>query len=588
MLDPVEEIKQKVDIIQLIGEYVPLKKAGANNWRGRCPFHNEKTPSFFVSSDKQIFKCFGCGAGGDIFTFIQKIEGVDFPESLRILAQKAGVVLQKQDPRAISQKTRLLDICQLTVKHWQENLLAQEGLRALEYLKQRQLSMQTIKQFQLGFARDSWDDLLNFLKGKGFTEIEIFQAGFIVKKEKGSGFYDRFRGRIMFPIWDIHGNVIGCTGRILDGDEKIAKYVNTPESPLYNKGHVLYALDKAKQAIRAKDLAVLVEGNMDVIASRQAGVANVVACSGTALTPDQIKLIKRYTNNVALCFDMDAAGKIAAGRSIDLVLAEGLNTKVVQVPFGKDPDDCIKKDPQLWLDAINKSVSAMEFYFKELVLAHNLQNVDERKKAAKDFMAKISVLDDVVERDYWLKRLASEIGIDEKLLRDALPASSAGKPRIDKPTVGKPVVVSTRNKYVVLGEQLVGLLLKYPNLFAFVIDSFTPDMMPDVALAKLYENLIMCYNKQDNLEACVANQQVCDSLYLKSIILYAEARTDGFGEKEVKNEFLLTVRELKKNYFDKKIEALRREMERLGATDAAKADKLMLELQDLLKQKNNL
>jgi hypothetical protein len=203
-------------------------------------------------------------------------------------------------------------------------------------------------------------------------------------------------------------------------------------------------------------------------------------------------------------------------------------------------------------------------------------------------MAKISVLDDVVERDYWLKRLASEIGIDEKLLRDALPASSAGKPRIDKPTVGKPVVVSTRNKYVVLGEQLVGLLLKYPNLFAFVIDSFTPDMMPDVALAKLYENLIMCYNKQDNLEACVANQQVCDSLYLKSIILYAEARTDGFGEKEVKNEFLLTVRELKKNYFDKKIEALRREMERLGATDAAKADKLMLELQDLLKQKNNL
>lgn len=582
MLDPVEEIKQKLDIIQLVGEYVPLKKAGANNWRGKCPFHNEKTPSFFVSSDKQIFKCFGCGAGGDVFTFIQKIEGTDFPEALRVLAQKAGIVLQKQDPRAISQKTRLLDICQLAVKHWQDNLVASAGLSALDYLKQRQLSMQTIKNFQLGLAMDSWDDLLNFLKAKGYTETEIFQAGFVVKKEKGAGFYDRFRGRIMFPIWDIHGNVIGCTGRILKGDEKIAKYVNTPESPLYNKSRVLYGLDKAKATIRAADLAVLVEGNMDVIASHQAAVTNVIACSGTALTIEQITLIKRYTNNIALCFDMDAAGKLAAGRSIDLVLAHGLNTKIVQVPFGKDPDDCIKKDKQLWIDAIKNSISAMEFYFRELVLTQNLHNVDGRKKAAKDFMAKIAVLDDVVERDYWLKRLASEIGIDEKLLRDALPS----KIKKNEP-VGKPQqpIIATRNKHIVLGEQLIGLLIKRPDFLDYAASLFTPDMMPDAQLEKLYENLVLCYNKNEKLDQCLANQKICDSLYLNSVVLYAEARSEGFSETELKNELIVTIRELKKHYFEKKIEVLRREIEKIGSADKVRADKLMLELQDLVKQK---
>jgi len=585
-MDSVEEIKQKLAITQVIREYVQLKKAGAANWKGKCPFHNEKTPSFFVSDDKQIFKCFGCGEGGDIFTFIQKIEGCDFPEALRVLANKAGVVLQRQDPKTISLKTRLLDICELATQFWQTQLFAEQGRTALEYLRKRGLSDQTIKDFKLGFALDSWDSLMNFLKSKGFTETEIFQAGLVVQRQSQAGFYDRFRNRIMFPIANLHSHVIGFTGRTLSADE-MAKYVNTPESMLYNKSTVLYGLDKAKKEIREKDLAVMVEGNMDVVASHQAGVKNVIACSGTALTAGQLKLISRYSENAGLCFDMDEAGQAAAIRTIDLALSAGLNTKVVQLIDAKDPDDCIQKDPKLWEQAIANSISVMDFYFNKLVKSRDVNNIQEKKIATKEFMQKIDLLPDFVEQDHWLKQLASAINVDVQLLRENLPKKTATPTATG--TQEQPKIYSTKaeSKYFILSGQFVGLLIKYPDLFSYAIDLMPPKMLADENFAKFYESLLLCYNKKADLEQHVAEQQIVEPMRLKNLELYIETKFEESAENEIKSEFLLTLKELKNFYFNNQIAQLNQEIKKLEQSGAGvgQLDEKLRVLQDLIRQK---
>ena len=300
----VDEIKSKVDIVEIIQEYIQLKPAGAN-WKAPCPFHNEKTPSFMVSRDKQIFHCFGCGEGGDIFTFVQKIENIDFPEALKILAEKAGVKLKKIDPTLVSQKTKLMDICHLAAEFFHKALTSsKEGQISRDYIAKRKLSPQTLADFKIGYAPDSWDLLLNLLRKKGYKDNDIFLAGLVVKNDRGQ-LYDRFRQRLMFPIFDQHGNIVGFTGRILDASKENqgGKYVNTPQTLIYNKSLIAYGLDKAKSEIKKQDLVVVVEGNMDVIASHQAGIKNVIASSGTALTLEQLKILQRYSNNLALAFD---------------------------------------------------------------------------------------------------------------------------------------------------------------------------------------------------------------------------------------------------------------------------------------------
>lgn len=584
-MDSVEEIKQKLAITQVVREYVQLKKAGAANWKGNCPFHNEKTPSFFVSDDKQIFKCFGCGEGGDIFTFIQKIEGCDFPEALRVLANKAGVVLQRQDPKTISLKTRLLDICESATQFWQAQLFAEQGKVALEYLRQRGLTDETIKDFKLGFALDSWDSLMGFLKSKGFTETEIFQAGLVVQRQSQSGFYDRFRNRVMFPIANLHGHVIGFTGRTLSAEE-MAKYVNTPESVLYNKSTVLYGLDKAKKEIREQDLAVVAEGNMDVVASHQAGVKNVIACSGTALTADQLKLVRRYSENVALCFDMDEAGQAAVIRTIDLAISEGLNTKIVQLNDAKDPDDCIQKDAKLWEQAIANSISVMDFYFNKLVKSRDVNNLQEKKIATKEFMQKIELLPDFVEQDHWLKQLAGAISVDVQILRENLPKKGVSTQPQKQDQQPKIYSTKAESKYFILSGQFVGLLMKYPSLFSYAIDLMPPKMLADENFAKFYESLILCYNKKADLEQHVAEQQIVEPMRLKNLELYIETKFEESADNEIKNEFLLTLRELKNFYFNNQIERLNQEVKGLeqSGAKAEQLDEKLRALQDLIRQ----
>jgi len=313
MNNNVEEIKSRLNIVDIVGEYVRLTKAGSH-WKGLCPFHNEKSPSFMVNEEKQIFHCFGCAKGGDVFSFVQEIESMEFREVLKILAEKAGVQLEEyKGGQVTDNKKRILEALELATKFYETQLwkgVGKEGI--MQYLHTRGLSDESIQNFRLGYAPNGWDNISKFLLDRGYNLSEIEKTGLLVKKENGSGYYDRFRDRIMFPITDVMGNVIGYSARVAPGgDESQAKYVNTPETLVYHKGKALYGLSYAKSEIKKKNYVLLVEGNMDVIASAQAGIINTVAVSGTALTGDQITMLKRYTENIAMLFDMDSAGQLA-------------------------------------------------------------------------------------------------------------------------------------------------------------------------------------------------------------------------------------------------------------------------------------
>src|SRR5213596_803619 len=341
-----EQIRAASDIVEVIGSYLPLKRAGAN-FVTLCPFHKEKTASFNVHPHRQIFHCFGCHKGGDVFTFVQDYENVSFPEAVHRLAERARIPLEfAKDPGAQKHrflKETLLQIHEQITHRWQ-TALAQEaaGQIARDYLKQRGVSDEAVKLFRLGYAPDAWDDTVNWARSKGHELTIVEQAGLILRKEGSDHYYDRFRGRLIFPISDEQGRVIGFSGRVLSGDDKTAKYVNSPETPIFTKGKVFFGLDKSKRAILEEDEAILCEGQLDLIACYMAGVKNVVAPQGTALTAEHARILKRYTDLVVVCFDADPAGWNAATRSLDSFLATGLSVLIAVVPPPHDPDSFIK------------------------------------------------------------------------------------------------------------------------------------------------------------------------------------------------------------------------------------------------------
>ena len=448
-MDQKDEIKSRLDLVEIIREYVPLKAVGIN-FQARCPFHREKTPSFVVSPERQIWKCFGCGKGGDVFSFVMEMEGLNFIESLRQLAPKAGVQLKRQNPREVSQRNNSLDIMDLAVKYYHKVLTETENAKpALKYLRDRGLSDDTIEQWQIGYSRDSWDDILNFLKNKGFSEQEIFLSGLIVKKENANSYYDRFRGRVMFPINDYNGNPVAFSARVSpqrEAVEKMGKYINSPQSPIYDKSRILFGLDKAKQFIREEDKVIIVEGQMDAISSHQAGTKNVVASSGTALSTEQVKLLKRYTDNFLFSFDVDAAGELATNRGgdvarefvnkeqlteaedkfgrikkyVDPTLSHDVNIKIIQVPGGKDPDECIRNNPEDWKKAINYAISVMDYYFDKTFTNLDLSDISNKKKAAAKLLKVASNIQNIIEQDTWVRKLAEKLNVNEQSLREVI------------------------------------------------------------------------------------------------------------------------------------------------------------------------
>jgi len=548
-MDQVDEIKQKLDIIQVIGEYVQLKKAGVN-WKGRCPFHNEKSPSFMVNPDKGIYHCFGCNEGGDIYSFIQKIEGIDFPEALRLLGGKAGVQLEQYDPRITSQKNSLLDICATATNHWQEILYTPKGKKALDYLQNRGLSEATIKAFKFGYALESWDDLFKYLKTKGFSELDIFLSGLTVEKSGGKGYYDRFRDRVTFPVFDIHSNVIGFSARTLNKDE-VAKYINSPENPIYHKGKTLYGLEKAKQTIRDNGYAIIVEGNMDVVACHQAGFKNVIACSGTALTVDQIKILKRYTENIALCFDQDEAGQRAAQRSVDLLWDAEMNIKIVQLAYGKDPDECIKHDVKLWEQSLRSAKLVMQFYIDKYLTEEALSNINTKKSATKIVLAEVAKIKNKIEQAHWLKELANKLDLSEAIIRESIPNVTMIPALNKKQEVIAPKIEKTQDmKYL---EKVFTILINHPQLIEYAEEFLSVEMIVSLELATFYKNLIIYYNKANRqitrkqLVECLAENKDLPSSYLDSLVIYIDEVYEGFRIDDINNELIGLIQTLTKS-----------------------------------------
>ena len=419
-MSSVDQIKERLNIEGVVGSYIKLEKAG-NSLKARCPFHNEKTPSFFVSPERGSYYCFGCGAKGDIFTFVQEFEGIDFLGSLKILADKAGITLEKFTSKTTDKKERLYQLLETATLFMQKNLEAEDI--PLSYLKNRGLNNETIKNWKIGYVRDEWRSISDHLKSKGFIDDEIERAG--ISKTEGKNTYDRFRGRIMFPIFDSAGRVIAYSGRILHDDGKSAKYLNSPQTELFDKSKVLYGYDRAKQSIRKFDFSILVEGQMDLLMAHQAGFTNAIASSGTALTVEHLALLKRISNKIIMSFDSDYAGAKAAERGWALALSNGMDVKIAEIPKGFDPADLILKDKEKFKDVIKNSTFLIDFLLNRIEAEHKDLPAQAGKKKLwqtikNNILPYVYLLYGNTERSRYVKKISDLIDIKEDFIWDDL------------------------------------------------------------------------------------------------------------------------------------------------------------------------
>lgn len=458
-MDQIDLVRSKIDLVELINSYVPLKKAG-RNYKALCPFHSEKSPSFIVSPELQIFKCFGCGAGGDAFKFLMEYEGMEFGEALKTLADKAGVKLEK---------TNFSDNQQKKEAYYQANHLASEfyhyvlthlpaGKKALQYIKKRGIKKSSIETFKIGYAPNNWQTLSDFLaKKKNFSSKDLIDSGLTIKGK--SGIYDRFRGRLMFPIWDHRGNVVAFSGRVMDkARENEGKYINSPETLVYHKSDSLYGLFQTRSWLKKSKKAIVVEGELDLISSYQAGVKNVVAIKGSAFTEGQISLLKRYVERLILALDSDLAGQKATLRSIELAESQGLSVRVIEIKQGKDPDDLAQSDPKSYRQLVKKTVSIYDFYIDTALKRYGHKSGEAKKKVSQLVVPALAKIDNEVEKAHYVKRLAAVLDVDEETILKEINKLSF------EPGQSQPIrksVADNKSRQEKLEDYILSLVLKF-------------------------------------------------------------------------------------------------------------------------------
>ncbi|TSC94357.1 MAG: DNA primase [Candidatus Berkelbacteria bacterium Athens1014_28] len=588
-MNEVEEVKNKIDIVELIGGYLSLKKAGVN-YKALCPFHTEKTPSFMVSPERQSFRCFGCNKGGDIYTFIEEIEGMEFFDALKLLAGKAGVELKKRQNFSYgekeikpTEKTRLFEINDLAAKLYHKILLDHpkaEGAR--NYLKKRGVKKETIINWNLGYAPKMWDLLSKFLGKKGYSEKEIFKAGLLVLGESGK-YWDRFRGRIMFPICNISGQVIAFTGRVLDDSDlpagrqvqKAAKYVNSSESPIYTKGKTIYGLDRARLDIRAQNRSVLVEGNIDVIACHTAGFKNVVAVSGTALTSEQLKILARYSPEVILIFDSDNAGIVAMKRAISLALQNDLSPKVTTFLGFKDPDEAIKADPKNFERAIKDAKPALTYWIDSLILENDILAPDGRKKISREILPVLKIISDEIEKDYYIKYLAKKLSVSESVVKEQIKKtkSQIGDQNYASNSEVKKSQNQIENSSERIFQKIAGIVWQSPELVSILPKEIFSENFSDKMLSDFF-----AYIKEKKEKNLLSSELRAK---LDSWSLLATADLEQSEEQILKKE----LQSLVKTYLEGKKEAIKSEYAQKIAEAESSGDRE--KLKSLLKEFQN-
>ena len=562
---PIEEIKTKLNIVDVVSEYVQLKRVGAN-YKARCPFHQERTPSFHVNTARQIWHCFGCGLGGDVIEFVKQIESLDFPQALKLLADRAGVALpqeqgQRQQSVPAEKKKVLYELNDLASRFYHKILTESPAASTVrEYLDKRKFKKETIISWQLGYAADAWDTLVNFLSKRGYDPKDMEDSGLISRRDDGR-IYDRFRGRITFPIRDLGGRVVGFSARVLQAQNDIAKYINSPETLIYSKSKVLFGLFEAKSAVRQAGAVVVVEGNIDAIKSSQAGLINVVASSGTALTEYQLQILKRLTDTVVFAFDADAAGLMATRRALDGAVAAGLNVRLVEeLGEFKDPDEIIDADPEVWKNLIRNSTDYLQFYFRRLFDILPLTDPTAKAKAVQDFFSLLGKVADPIIVSEYVKKVSQTLAIRE---RDLIPILERARSRPSSTPssiyVKPPVKPSAQEK---TEQRYLGLICRFPGLSAADLRIHDPGEFTREDYRKIFSDLLAWIVEGKNLDT--AEFLVRHPSY-RTVLEVAEFSLADAEEEALKQELEQMSVLLRRNF-------IRRERERLSI-EIAKAER---------------
>jgi DNA primase len=539
-MSAIDEVKQKTDIVEIIGQYTSLKKAG-RNFTALCPFHSEKNPSFFVYPEQQSWHCFGaCNTGGDVFSFIMKKEGLDFGEALRLLAQRAGVTLPSRTvPEGDKEeKEELYRINEAAALYYNNLLLNSPAAeKARSYVESRGFTPQTVADFQLGFSLDSWESLKQYLLEKGHSESNLLTAGLIIEAENGKT-HDRFRGKLIFPIRDSKGRTIGFGARVLD--DSLPKYVNSPQTPTFDKRSILYGIDRAAAAIRKLDMAIIMEGYMDVITAHQNGVTNVVASMGTAVTETQVNTLKKLTRNLVLALDADAAGEEAMLRTVSYENIINAEIRVVTLPQGKDPDDIIKEGIKVWQELVNNAVPIVDYTFDRATVRLDLNTARDKSLAVDRLLPIVAEIKDPVRQAHYIQKLAGMVKVDLHTLEAALSRIRPTTVRRKTPEPGRVAITETLRP---LGsspreEYFLALILQNPQLKGRL-----EDILPEYFQSSENREIFTAWQKTDKLSLLKEELDPAIHEHLDVIVGRALPATDN-----IERRYNDCVIELRKRY----------------------------------------
>jgi len=585
--DILERIRDATDIVDVVSEHVQLGKKG-RNFFGLCPFHDEKSPSFSVNPDRQIYHCFGCGVGGNVFKFLQEIDRVTFVEAVKFLSERTGINLPEHTGPShgeVESADHLYRANDLAQKFFHHMLLNDEvGAGAREYLQSRHLEAETIERFGLGYAPPEWDGLLKVAGRRGLNSQIMEQAGLALPRQSGRGHYDRFRDRLTFPIANLSSRTIAFGARALQPDQE-PKYLNSPETPVYQKGRVLYGLSDTRDAVRRQDSVLVVEGYMDLISLSQAGIQHVVATSGTALTQDHCRTLARYAHKVVLLFDGDAAGSTAAMRGLEVLLSTGLDARVVSLPPEHDPDTFVQEyGPDTLLARAENAQSVLDFYLEKLAQHHDLSSVEGKSRAVETFkplLAKLDKPQDAVRRDLLLREVAQRLAIDEQALRQELQASvrpQRTRRHTQNEPIQTPLLEPPRHEL-----EFIGLLLNFPQYIPETAREFVPETLTDTRTQALCRMLFERHNQSKAIDLGMIINDLPDDRLSR---LVTKCAAQGFDEEQSERQWRDYLLHFQKTSLQDRIAAARQALGQAAASgDEAEVSRISTELIQLNQQR---